>query len=1000
MWPGTWGNNRDNESGQDAIPSSVRSAAKNLRVTLSPGFWTGSGTSSTKAETRVVIEANTANWEVVDDACDRREFDGSSGCVSGTPSTSSPREPSRSSSYFPSFSLDYCRRFPGLDFFGGGPATSASTGSRRPQTIPVRMAQPCVLPSTIHGMGDLCSDEGISTKTGMTPDDQQTPGSFKTPDTSSSCVPGDTVTTAKTPSTPSTAGTSHHDGGMGWWNRAINCMAPSSWLVKKQANADSWEIPFERIQDLQWLGSGAQGAVFLGKYNGSFVAVKKVKSLAEVEDVKPLRKLNHPNLVAFKGICSQPPCYCLVMEYCQYGPLYDLIQEDKKIPHTLVASWALQIARGMQHLHLNKIIHRDLKSPNVLVCATDLVKISDFGTMRSWADDQKSMQMSFAGTVAWMAPEVIRNENCTEKIDVWAFGVILWELLVGLHPYPGLDSTSIIWGIGSEKLLGLPVSPSMPDGLKLLQTQCWSVKPRNRPSFAHIISHLEIANRELTSITEQQFYGYQSEWREYTHTEIKNFRIKSSQSAAFNQQKSQRRRLRKKDAALGGGGATSGLSEELIYLLQKRKEELQHAEEVRMHYEEKLQRVNALHSDLTTYALELKDRERELRRSEKLVEKILGKPLPTPERLSRKRILEFVKTAGLELIKPHHHNQNGQSKSSKPLKKQKSATLPMDYAIWTAESSECHTDDPVEDEDATEMYVVGVGPVKPAGGRQESVQLGRTASKEFHRPPLLSLRSKSVDSLNPVNQLKSDDKNTPKLSPDLCRGLPKRTPSDTLGHIFRMSSRRDYACQCNLSAEEFIPEKEEESAASAAISTNGAETDAQVITERNGNNFSPAKHGHNRTARSSRSSMTTSGHDLENGDDDDESDDVESQDDPDDCESSYTQSQHSVFHSEESLRQSADLNPSEQMFRDIVIRRSRERDGGRPASSADGDVAMMHRSVPDLKDALTVSQSLDDFASSASRRASSGEAEDSGGGGEFGQRHFRSTYNDMPESHV
>lgn len=65
-------------------------------------------------------------------------------------------------------------------------------------------------------------------------------------------------------------------------------------------SVDPFDIPFESIKDLQWLGSGAQGAVFLGHYNGQPVAVKKVKSLAEVEDVKPLRKLNHVNLVAFK----------------------------------------------------------------------------------------------------------------------------------------------------------------------------------------------------------------------------------------------------------------------------------------------------------------------------------------------------------------------------------------------------------------------------------------------------------------------------------------------------------------------------------------------------------------------------------------------------------------------------------------------------------------------------------------------------------------------------
>ncbi|POI20915.1 hypothetical protein CIB84_015338 [Bambusicola thoracicus] len=107
---------------------------------------------------------------------------------------------------------------------------------------------------------------------------------------------------------------------------------------------------------------------------------------------------------------------------------------------------------------------------SVLVTHTDAVKISDFGTSKELSD--KSTKMSFAGTVAWMAPEVIRNEPVSEKVDIWSFGVVLWELLTGEIPYKDVDSSAIIWGVGSNSL-HLPVPSTCPDGFKILMKQTW-----------------------------------------------------------------------------------------------------------------------------------------------------------------------------------------------------------------------------------------------------------------------------------------------------------------------------------------------------------------------------------------------------------------------------------------------------------------------------------------------------------------------------------------------
>lgn len=342
---------------------------------------------------------------------------------------------------------------------------------------------------------------------------------------------------------------------------------------------DDWEIPFENITDLQWLGSGAQGAVFLGRLNGEEVAVKKVRDVHET-DIKNLRKLNHPNIISFRGVCTQAPCYCIIMEYCPYGQLYEILKDGKEIPPALILDWSKQIASGMNYLHSHKIIHRDLKSPNVLVAKNDIVKISDFGTSRTW--NEKSTKMSFAGTVAWMAPEVIRNEPCSEKVDIWSFGVVLWELLSGEIPYKDVDSSAIIWGVGSNSL-HLPVPSSCPEGFKLLMRQCWSPKARNRPSFRQILMHLEIASPELLNFKHQDFIEAQIIWKEEIKEQLQLIRCE--------------------------GTHMPHLEEELV---KRRREELRHAQDVRDHYERKLERANNLYMELTACMLQLEKREREL----------------------------------------------------------------------------------------------------------------------------------------------------------------------------------------------------------------------------------------------------------------------------------------------------------------------------------------------------------------------------------------------------
>uniref|UniRef100_A0A8C1QXZ2 mitogen-activated protein kinase kinase kinase n=1 Tax=Cyprinus carpio TaxID=7962 RepID=A0A8C1QXZ2_CYPCA len=441
-------------------------------------------------------------------------------------------------------------------------------------------------------------------------------------------------------------------GSGGFLEGLFGCLRPVWNIIGKTYSTeyklqqqDMWEVPFEEISELQWLGSGAQGAVFLGKFRSEDVAIKKVREQKET-DIKHLRKLKHPNIISFKGVCTQAPCYCIIMEYCAQGQLYEVLRAGRKVTPRLLVDWASGIASGMNYLHLHKIIHRDLKSPNVLVTQSDNVKISDFGTSKELSD--KSTKMSFAGTVAWMAPEVIRNEPVSEKVDIWSFGVVLWELLTGEIPYKDVDSSAIIWGVGSNSL-HLPVPSTCPDGFKILMKQTWQGKPRNRPSFRQILLHLDIASADVLGTPQETYFKSQAEWRE----EVKKH---------FEKIKSE-------------GTCIHRLDEELI---RRRRDELRHALDIREHYERKLERANNLYMELSAIMLQLEVREKELLKREQAVEKKypgtykrhLVRPIVRPNAVE-KLIKKKSETSGSQMLfsscsvsRPHRCMSSFQSYST------------------------------------------------------------------------------------------------------------------------------------------------------------------------------------------------------------------------------------------------------------------------------------------------------------------------------------------------
>lgn len=137
--------------------------------------------------------------------------------------------------------------------------------------------------------------------------------------------------------------------------------------------------------------------------------------------------------------CRKTPVYCVITEYLEEGSLRAFLHklEHKTLPYTKLIAFALDIARAMEYIHLQGIIHRDLKPENILIDRDFHMKVADFGTAceeaycDSLADDP--------GTYRWMAPEMIKHKSYNRKVDVYSFGLILWEMVAGTIPYEDMN---------------------------------------------------------------------------------------------------------------------------------------------------------------------------------------------------------------------------------------------------------------------------------------------------------------------------------------------------------------------------------------------------------------------------------------------------------------------------------------------------------------------------------------------------------------------------------
>lgn len=267
------------------------------------------------------------------------------------------------------------------------------------------------------------------------------------------------------------------------------------------------EIPWERLQIGERIGIGSYGEVYHADLNGTEVAVKKfldqdLSGAALVQfkcEIEIMLKLRHPNIVLFMGAVTRPPHLSILTEFLPRGSLYQLLhRRNAHIDERRRMKMALDVARGMNYLHTSHptVVHRDLKSPNLLVDKNWVVKVSDFGLSRLKHHTFLSSK-STAGTPEWMAPEVLRNEQADEKCDVYSFGVILWELATLQLPWTGLNSMQVVGAVGFQNRR-LEIPPNVDPTIQQIIRDCWENDPSLRPSFSQLMTRLRCCPRLAT----------------------------------------------------------------------------------------------------------------------------------------------------------------------------------------------------------------------------------------------------------------------------------------------------------------------------------------------------------------------------------------------------------------------------------------------------------------------------------------------------------------------
>ncbi|CAO3618892.1 unnamed protein product [Cunninghamella blakesleeana] len=263
--------------------------------------------------------------------------------------------------------------------------------------------------------------------------------------------------------------------------------------------------PSSVYQSFCHIGEGASGVVFKGQNReGKNVAIKRIRLynhprhdllLNEVMIAK--KPKSHPNIVQHLESYLWSKSIWMVMEYMDGGNLTDVVS-FRSLFETEIAVISQEVLKGLQYLHSNGIIHRDIKSDNILINLNGQVKLSDFG-FSAKLNSHRSKRKTRAGTQCWMAPEIACGESYGCKIDIWSFGITVIEMIEKKPPYIE-EPERAAYMLSLRKRPHLDHPEKITIGLTYFLNSCLEVNPKKRADANFLLSHSFLASACSTDV--------------------------------------------------------------------------------------------------------------------------------------------------------------------------------------------------------------------------------------------------------------------------------------------------------------------------------------------------------------------------------------------------------------------------------------------------------------------------------------------------------------------